>query len=110
MIDPASAPTHEIYSFWRQALAAPRCWRLGLCEAFFEAHSARVLQAELAPPGTRLRQGDSFGFLHTASGSEDLRAPHAMEILAVNPLLEGHADLTQTASYGRGWLVEVKEL
>lgn len=103
-------PIEEIYPFWRQGLPDTQCYRLGICESFFEKNPSPPLQAELAPAGTRLRQGDSFGFLHTAEGATDLRAPCAMEILTPNPALAGHASLVREAGYGRGWLIEFKTI
>ncbi|MCE5229757.1 glycine cleavage system protein H [bacterium] len=98
--------TPELYPFWAEDAAGDV--RLGLSESFLETLGGEPVGIELAPPGSRIRKGDTLGFLHTPERAFDLRAPRALEIIEVNPAAESDPRLVKLAPYTRGWLMLVR--
>ncbi len=96
-----------LHPFWLEELGGGRL-RLGLSESWLETLTAEPVGLELAPPGTRLARGDTLGFLHLAERVHDLRAPAALEVLAVNEAAEADARLVRLSPYERGWLIEAR--
>ncbi len=82
--------------------------RLGLSVAFLETLGGEPVGIELAPAGSRIRQGDTLGFVHTPERAFDLRAPKDLEIVTTNPEAEADPRLVRLAPYTRGWLIEAR--
>ncbi len=97
-----------IYPFWLEETGEPGRWRLGLSEVYLETLTHPLVGLELTAPPTCVNHGDTFGFLHTDSGSLDLRAPFRMEILETNHAALADARLVRLSPYGRGWLALVR--
>lgn len=98
----------ETYPFWIDRQPETGSWRMGLCAAFVEDLPAEPVGLDLASVGTRLRRGDTLGFLHTPERTHDLRAPCSLEVMAVNAAALADARLAGASSYGRGWFLEVR--
>ena len=91
--------------YWVDALGGAR-FRLGLAEGWLERLSADPVALEIAPAGTRVRQGETLGFLHEPGRVHDLRAPFALTVERPNEAAEGDARLVRLSPYARGWLLE----
>ena len=98
------------YPFWLEETGEPGRRRLGLSEVYLETLTHPLVGLELTAPQTRVNPGDTFGFLHTDSGSLDLRAPLRMEILETNTAALADARLVRVSPYNRGWLALVRVL
>jgi glycine cleavage system H lipoate-binding protein len=98
------------YPFWLEEAAEAGRARLGLSEVFLEKLGEPCLGLELLGAGTRLERGESLGFLHGATRTLDLRAPFALELLALNPAALENPALVRLSPYARGWLAEVRLL
>lgn len=97
----------DIYPFWSDETAEGRV-RLGLSESFLETLGGDPVGIELAPAGSKIRHGETLGFLHTPEKAFDLRAPKALEIISMNEDAEADPRLVRLAPYTRGWLMEIR--
>lgn len=95
------------YPFWADEREGGLA-RLGLAESFLENLGDDPIAVELASPGARIRPGETLGFIYTPEQPYELRAPRALEIVAVNEAAESDPRLVKLAPYGRGWLLEIK--
>lgn len=82
--------------------------RLGLEPEFAESLGDRWVGLELPPVGARFRRGETFGFVHCADATHDLRAPRDLVVSAVNPRAIAHPGLARLSPTGDGWLVEIE--
>lgn len=97
----------ETFPFWAKE-TADGLMRLGLSESFLETLGGEPVGLELAPAGSRIKKGETLGFLHTPERAFDLRAPKNLEIINVNAAAESDPRLVRLAPYTRGWLMEVR--
>lgn len=95
------------YPFWVKE-ADGEAVRLGLSESFLETLGGEPVGLELAPAGSKIRKGETLGFLHTPERAFDLRAPRDLEILNVNSAAESDPRLVRFAPYTRGWLMQAR--
>jgi glycine cleavage system H protein len=82
--------------------------RIGLTESYLECLEEELVGLEWLVRQGVVRKGDAIALLHTAHGSTSLRAPFAMEILAVNGDLAQDPRLLRDSPYYEGWLAEVR--
>lgn len=91
--------------FW--FVAEGETQRMGLEEGFLEGLEAEIVALELAPRGTALRAGDTFGLITLVTRTIDLRAPRAFRVVEVNAVAEQDPRLVRYSPYAKGWLLRV---
>ena len=93
---------------WIWFAAEGELQRVGLEEGFLEGLGAEIVALELAPAGTWLHAGDTFGMLTLATRTVDLRAPRGFQVVTVNEAAEQDPRLVRQSPYARGWLMMVR--
>jgi glycine cleavage system H protein len=99
----------QTYPFWIAASNADDApGRIGLVESYLENLESDLVGLELGEAGSHIKTGNTFGFLHTASGTHDLRAPCAFEIIRLNLDALENAGIVRESPYRKGWLLEIR--
>lgn len=68
----------------------------------------RVERVEVVPPGTRVRQGQSFVTLRRGSRALHHPAPLSGRVVEVNAALERDAALVNDSPFERGWVARIE--
>jgi glycine cleavage system H protein len=95
------APTHE----WSR-LEGDQC-TVGITQ-FAVEQLTDVVHMELAAAGTRVEAGKRFGEIESVKSVNDLYAPVAGEIAAVNTKLAADPAPVSADPYGQGWMVKIR--
>ena len=67
-----------------------------------------ITHVDLAPIGTRIRQGDIVGLLEAEKAVTDIFSPISGEIIQINPFLENEPGKIHASPYDDGWLFRVR--
>ncbi len=67
-----------------------------------------IVFVNLPEVGTDVGAGDPLGEVESTKSVNDIYAPVAGTVTAVNPSLDEHPDLLNSDPYGEGWLVEIR--
>ena len=92
--------------YWFKEVAGG--FRLGLSPEFVETVKGDWVGLELAAVGTRVRSGESFGFITTDRAAHDLRATRDFFVRVVNSRCLANPALAQLSPLSEGWLMEVE--
>ena len=67
-----------------------------------------IVYVELPSEGTTFQKGDKTADIESVKAVEELKAPIAGEIVAVNSVLEDSAESINEDPYGDGWFMKIK--
>ena len=67
-----------------------------------------IVFVELPEVGDTLDKGEEFGTVESVKAVSELYMPVAGEIVAINSSLEESPEKVNNASYGDGWMIEIK--
>ncbi len=99
----------QIAPYWLDSSEVGGPAKLGLAESYLEGIEDAFVSLELLwPAGTRIRRGETFGFIHTATESIDLRSPVNGLITSTNLNVLNEPRLVQQSPYHNGWLLEIE--
>lgn len=107
----AAEPFQKFYPYWLQSYGGDGPWhRLGLDESFLETLEGILVGLELIEPGTHIDVGDTFGFVHLADHTIDLRAPFRMVLIERNDDATSDPRRVRLSPYHEGWLATIQRL
>lgn len=98
----------DTFPFWTDPKAELGLIRIGLSEAFLESIEDDLVGLEWLVTSGHACKGDALIQLHTAHRPLTLRAPFAMELLAINDDAIHDPRLVRTSPYYEGWLAEIR--
>jgi glycine cleavage system H protein len=75
---------------------------------FAQAQLGDVVFLDLPSPGRKVAAGESFGVIESVKAANDLYAPAAGTVAAVNEKLAGHPELVNTDPFGEGWILKLE--
>jgi glycine cleavage system H protein len=81
--------------------------RVGITEYAQEA-LGDIVFVTLPQVGADVAAGEPLGEVESTKSVNDIYAPVAGTVTAVNPSLDEHPDLVNSDPYGEGWLVEIR--
>ncbi|HET9901552.1 MAG TPA: glycine cleavage system protein GcvH [Actinomycetes bacterium] len=81
--------------------------RVGIT-AYAQEALGDIVFVNLPEVGTDVSAGDALGEVESTKSVNDIYAPVAGTVTAVNSSLDEHPDLVNSDPYGEGWLVEIR--
>lgn len=81
--------------------------RVGIT-AYAQEALGDIVFVNLPVVGTDVSAGDALGEVESTKSVNDIYAPVAGTVTAVNSSLDEHPDLVNSDPYGEGWLVEIR--
>jgi glycine cleavage system H protein len=75
---------------------------------FAQSELGDIVFVELPEIGAKIEQEVPFGTVEAVKTVEDLIAPAAGEVVAVNQTLAEHAEQINEDPYGAGWMIKIR--
>ncbi|MFF4952846.1 glycine cleavage system protein GcvH [Streptomyces chattanoogensis] len=91
---------------WVQRIAPNRV-RVGITD-YAQSQLGDVVFVQLPDPGKDAAVGDSLAEVESTKSVNDIYAPLAAKVVAINDILTGAPETLNTDPYGDGWLFELE--
>jgi glycine cleavage system H protein len=75
---------------------------------FYSEQITKTIFVELPEEGAPVKKGEPFGSLESSKSINDLLSPLSGKVIEINHAIETNPGLTNSDSYGKGWMVLIE--